>query len=63
LGRYFVEMFRPDAWIMGGLATAQWIAVACVVGGTITLVLRHVFWNRDDQSSAEPAAVEEQAEA
>ncbi len=63
LGRFFVEMFRPDAWIMGGLATAQWIAVACVVGGTITLVLRHIFWNRDDQSNAEPAAVEEQAEA
>lgn len=61
-GRFFVEMFRPDAWIMGGLATAQWIAVACVVGGTITLVLRHIFWNRDGQSSAEPAAVEEQAE-
>ena len=63
LGRFFVEMFRPDAWIMGGLATAQWIAIACVVGGTITLVLRHIFWNRDDQSSAESAAVEEQAEA
>lgn len=62
-GRFFVEMFRPDAWIMGGLATAQWIAVACVVGGTITLVLRHIFWNRDGQSSADPAAVEEQAEA
>ena len=63
LGRFFVEMFRPDAWIMGGLATAQWIAVACVVGGTITLVLRHIFWNRDDQSVAEPAVVEEKAEA
>ena len=27
LGRFFIEIFRPDAWTMGGLATAQWIAV------------------------------------
>ena len=26
LGRFWVEMFRPDAWVMGTLATAQWIA-------------------------------------
>jgi phosphatidylglycerol:prolipoprotein diacylglycerol transferase len=45
-GRFFVEMFRPDAWKEGGLATAQWIAIACVVLGSAVLVLRHVFWKR-----------------
>jgi phosphatidylglycerol:prolipoprotein diacylglycerol transferase len=61
LGRFFIEMFRPDAWTMGGLATAQWIAVGCVVGGTVTLVLRHLFWDRDkpgDKESPQPASVE-----
>jgi len=47
LGRFFVEFFRPDAWTMGGLATAQWIAIACVAGGLIILVLRHIFWDRE----------------
>jgi phosphatidylglycerol---prolipoprotein diacylglyceryl transferase len=46
LGRFFVEFFRPDAWTMGGLATAQWIALVCIAGASITLVLRHRFWNR-----------------
>jgi phosphatidylglycerol:prolipoprotein diacylglycerol transferase len=49
LGRFFIEMLRPDAWTIGGLAAAQWIAVSCVVGGTIALVLRHVFWNRPEE--------------
>jgi phosphatidylglycerol:prolipoprotein diacylglycerol transferase len=46
-GRFFIEMFRPDAWRIGGLATAQWIAIACVVGGLVGLALRHVFWRRN----------------
>jgi phosphatidylglycerol:prolipoprotein diacylglycerol transferase len=53
LGRFFIEMLRPDAWTMGGLATAQWIAVGCVVGGMIALVLRHVFWNRSEEQPEE----------
>ena len=53
LGRFFIEMFRPDAWTMGGLATAQWIAIFCVVGGSITLVLRHIFWDRDNPPEIE----------
>ena len=32
LGRFWVEMFRPDAWVIGTLPTAQWIALASVVG-------------------------------
>jgi phosphatidylglycerol:prolipoprotein diacylglycerol transferase len=45
VGRFWVEMFRPDAWVMGQLATAQWIALACVIGGVIGLVVRHAGWN------------------
>jgi phosphatidylglycerol:prolipoprotein diacylglycerol transferase len=56
LGRFFIEFLRPDAWTIGGLATAQWIAIGCVVGGLLTLTLRHVFWNR-------PEPVPEMAEA
>jgi phosphatidylglycerol:prolipoprotein diacylglycerol transferase len=57
-GRFFVEFFRPDAWTMGGLATAQWIAILCVVSGTVTIILRHIFWDRDKgkESIAEPIA-------
>jgi phosphatidylglycerol:prolipoprotein diacylglycerol transferase len=52
-GRFFIEFLRPDAWMIDGLATAQWIAIGCVVGGLITLVLRHVFWNREAATSEE----------
>jgi len=47
LGRFFIEhFFRPDAWMMGGLAAAQWFAVACVLGGAVTLVVQHVLAGR-----------------
>ncbi len=45
-GRFFIEMFRPDAWTIGGLATAQWIAIGCVAGGSALLALRHLSWKR-----------------
>jgi phosphatidylglycerol:prolipoprotein diacylglycerol transferase len=51
LGRFFIEFLRPDAWKMGGLATAQWIAVGCVAGGVIILALRHLFWQREPVST------------
>jgi phosphatidylglycerol:prolipoprotein diacylglycerol transferase len=47
LGRFFVEFFRPDAWTIGGLATAQWIAIAMAVSALLGLFLRHLFWNRE----------------
>lgn len=47
LGRFFIEMFRPDAWRVGGLATAQWIAIVLVVLSSLAIVLRHVFWRRE----------------
>ena len=53
LGRFIVEFFRPDAWTMGGLATAQWIAIACVVGASTLIALRHIFWDRDKEETGE----------
>ncbi len=42
LGRFWVEMFRPDAWRMGTLATAQWIAIGAFVVGLAALIVNHV---------------------
>ncbi len=45
LGRVWVEMFRPDAWVMGQLATAQWIGLATVAICSVVLVVRHLGWS------------------
>jgi len=45
LGRFWVEMFRPDAWMMGTMATAQWIAIGSVILSALVLVLRHRNWS------------------
>jgi len=45
LGRLWVEMFRPDAWVMGRLATAQWIAIGSIVIFSIVLIIRHIGWD------------------
>ncbi len=42
LGRFFIEYFRPDAWMVGPIAAAQLVAIICMVGGIVTLVVRHV---------------------
>lgn len=55
LGRFFVEFFRPDAWTMGTLATAQWIALGLMALSAITILLRHIFWDRPSVE-AEPSA-------
>lgn len=41
LGRLWVEMFRPDAWRMGSLATAQWISIVALLIGVGGLILNH----------------------
>jgi phosphatidylglycerol:prolipoprotein diacylglycerol transferase len=41
VGRFWVEMFRPDAWRLGTLATAQWFALAGIALGTLGLVVNH----------------------
>ncbi len=52
LGRFFVEMFRPDAWTVGELAAAQWIAIFFVAAGLVALFLRHRFWDRETEEAA-----------
>lgn len=47
LGRFWVEMFRPDAWTLGQFATAQWIAMGCVVVGSLGLLVRHLGWRAE----------------
>ena len=39
--RFFVEFLRPDAWMIGGVATAQWIAIGSVVLCGGLLLFRH----------------------
>ncbi len=41
VGRFWVELFRPDAWRMGSLATAQWIALGAILIGAVGLFLNH----------------------
>jgi len=41
VGRFWVEMFRPDAWRLGALATAQWFALAGIVLGVTGLIVNH----------------------
>nr|HMN30337.1 prolipoprotein diacylglyceryl transferase [Caldilineaceae bacterium] len=48
LGRFWVEMFRPDAWRMGALATAQWIALGCILLSVALLIWRHRNWSWRD---------------
>ena len=52
LGRFFIEFLRPDAWKIGGLATAQWIAIGCIAFGVITIALRHIFWRREPATAS-----------
>jgi len=48
LGRFWVEMFRPDAWVMGNMATAQWIAIGLIAVSVVALIVRHAGWSRRD---------------
>jgi phosphatidylglycerol:prolipoprotein diacylglycerol transferase len=41
VGRFWVEMFRPDAWRIGALPTAQWIALGCIIAAIIGLIVNH----------------------
>jgi phosphatidylglycerol:prolipoprotein diacylglycerol transferase len=42
VGRFWVEMFRPDAWRMGSLATAQWVAIIAFVVGMGAIIVNHL---------------------
>ncbi len=39
--RFWLEFLRPDAWMAGGMAVAQIIALACMAGAGAALFLRH----------------------
>lgn len=47
VGRLWVEALRPDAWMAGRLATAQWIAIGLIILNSIILWLRHRNWSAD----------------
>lgn len=51
VGRFLVEFQRPDAWMLGPLATAQWISIASVLVCAALLIYRH-------RRAAVPTAVE-----
>jgi len=57
-GRFWVEMFRPDAWRIGSLATAQWIAIGCIILAVAGLFVNHRRPRPAEVggSAAEPAA-------
>ncbi len=50
LGRLFIEALRPDAWLVGGIATAQIVSAVMIVAGAVLMV-----WRRQQSQSAAPA--------
>jgi phosphatidylglycerol:prolipoprotein diacylglycerol transferase len=63
LGRFFIEFFRPDAWTIGTLATAQWIALGLMAASATAIVLRHVFWDRRPPEEDGPKTAGDEAES
>jgi len=51
--RFFTEMLRPDAWMVGAIATAQLIALIFIALSVIYLIVRHGWAAR---KSSRPAA-------
>ncbi len=45
VGRFWVEYFRPDAWLIGGLPTAQWVAIGLLLLAGLLLLWRHWGWS------------------
>lgn len=41
IGRYLVELQRPDAWTTGGVPVAQVLAVVAIVAASVWLLFRH----------------------
>ncbi len=55
LGRLFIEALRPDAWLVGGIPTAQILSAVMIVAGAALMV-----WRR--QQSQSPAVLGDVAE-
>jgi phosphatidylglycerol:prolipoprotein diacylglycerol transferase len=56
-GRFWIEFFRPDAWMAGPLATAQWVGLALIAAGVALLILRrrvHRPPKEEPEQGAEP---------
>ena len=49
--RFFIEYLRPDAWTLGALATAQWIAIGLGAVSVLVLVGRRVPEGTQDQET------------
>jgi phosphatidylglycerol:prolipoprotein diacylglycerol transferase len=63
LGRFWIEFFRPDAWKIGPLATAQWVALLLIALSGTYLVVRHRWARGKTEETARPEeAAEEGAE-
>lgn len=54
VGRFAVELLRPDAWRIGSLAMAQWVSLASVIIALAALALNH--WPGRDASPQEPSS-------
>ncbi|HEC33550.1 MAG TPA: prolipoprotein diacylglyceryl transferase [Chloroflexi bacterium] len=52
LGRFWIEFFRPDAWMIGPLAAAQWVGLILFAVGVALIVFRHRWANRQPPDSA-----------
>jgi phosphatidylglycerol:prolipoprotein diacylglycerol transferase len=50
-GRFMVEFLRPDAWVIGSLATAQWVSLISMALGVLGII-----WNHR-KNAPEPAPV------
>lgn len=63
LGRFWVEFFRPDAWMVSGtrLATAQLIAIVCIVFAAVVLFLRHRGWRPGAEEQGGRGAEEQES--
>jgi len=63
LGRFFIEYFRPDAWMIGPIAAAQLFAIICIVGGVVLLAVRHTMAKATAPTAEVAGAVPESGEA
>jgi phosphatidylglycerol:prolipoprotein diacylglycerol transferase len=63
LGRFFIEYFRPDAWMIGRIAAAQLFAIICVAGGIALLAVRHAKAKQVQPPTETPADLTTEREA
>ncbi len=47
--RFFTEMLRPDAWMVGSIAAAQLFAIILFIAGVAYLLVRHLWLPRKAQ--------------